>query len=159
MPKIVPTMRERVTLLYAAVETYWKLGTVVLAVAAFAFWLWSIQAMALDAQQKISKQDAINEKLTAIIVAQDKSVAEQNARLAVYLELYGINKDTAAAFAAIPREPKRNDQGQILFGAPWVVIDSSLNLGILFRVMPHPDYRDSVLIEQRVLWDFTKEKK
>lgn len=135
------------------IKDYWQIVTICVAVLAFGWWLKNIDAKAEEARSAARQQAEINVKLTALIVSQDKEMAEANARLQVYLELMGFSDSTAQAWAAMPREAPHDSLGKPVPWVEWLRTDSGLSVGEALM------FDDSGTVLVQPLWDFRSEGK
>jgi len=103
------------------------------------WWAATVDATASDAKKIAESNQKINEKLTAIIVA-------DNAKLETLFKLAGIDEDQIRKWREMPKEPVRDSSGNILEGVKWLDISEDLNVGV---IMMKKD--SSVLID--TAWD------
>ena len=104
-------------------KQYWWIGTICIAIASFAFWLYSIDAQASAAKEKADKLEAVaektaelNEKMAAVVA----QMLNPQLWLRNYLIVRGIDTNLARIWSSYAIGPVRDSLGHPIEGVPYL---------------------------------------
>lgn len=135
-------------------KKYWWVITVSVAVAGFAFWLYTIEAKASNAEQKADKLEVVAEE-TKELAKQTTALLTQMTKpdyaLRNHLILYGIDSAQAANWTKMSIGVPLDSGGAPLHYVPYLDFNALPDVGIMKM------WSDTGPTFMKELWNFNKE--